>query len=133
MLGRRALVVEVGVLVVAAAVFWFAYWAPRQNGKHDAVDAFSAYAARARLPVRWQQGPGVVESESVGSSYLVCSRRSDASAGAQHLCLTVRTDLPKARQVTGGYRIKTVGYDIPLGDKYACFGYDRGECIQGNG
>jgi hypothetical protein len=130
-LGRRALIVEVGVLVIAAAVWWFAFWSPAQSRKHDAVHAFGAYAAR--LPATWREGADIVDSQHRDDSYLVCSRRAEAEAGVQHLCLTVHIDVPEARRVVGGYRIKTVGYDLPMGEKRDCFGFDRGECVQGNG
>ena len=133
MLSRRALIVEVGVLVIAAAVFWLAYWSPKQSRGDDAVSAFDAYVASENLPAAWRDSPDVVDSESAEDSYLVCSRRADAGRGVRHLCLTVRLDQPEGRRVTGGYRITTVGYDIPLGQKSGCFGFDRGECIQGNG
>jgi len=131
MLARRALVLEVGAIVVVAAVWIFGFWLPGRNHRHEAVRAFDAYAAR--LPASWHPGAASVDSEHAGDSYLVCSKRSDASAGVQHLCLTVRIDRPEGKQVTGGYRIKSVGFDLPQGEKYACFGDDRGECIEGDG
>jgi hypothetical protein len=126
LLRRRAwLFLEIGVLVVGVAIWWFFFQAPGQARKHDALRAFDAYAAK--LPATWREGRDVVTDQD--TAYLVCSRRDEVGKGVQHLCLSIRTDRPQAQRVVGGYRVATIGYDLPTGTKSACFGRDRGECV----
>jgi hypothetical protein len=121
---RAWLLLELGAIVIAVAVWWVFFWAPGQSRKHDALRAFDQYTAK--MPATWRRDRDVVQNED--TSYLVCSRRDAAGKGVRHLCLSVRTDLPKGQQVTGGYRVATIGYDLPTGTKSDCFGLDTGEC-----
>jgi plastocyanin domain-containing protein len=126
LLRRRAwLLLEIGVILVGIAIWWFFFWSPGQARKHDALNAFDAYTAT--MPATWRDGRDVVTDQD--SSYLVCSRRDEVDQGIQHLCLSINTDLPKAQRVVGGYKVATIGYDLPTGTKTDCFGRERGECV----
>jgi hypothetical protein len=128
LLRRRAwLLLEIGVLVVGVAIWWFFFWSPGQTRKHDALNAFDAYAATAKLPAASREGRDVVTDQD--TTYLVCSRRADVAAGVKHLCLTIHTDLPQGQRVVGGYTVSTIGDDLPTGTKTECFGVERGECL----
>jgi hypothetical protein len=122
---RRVWLAELALIVVAVAVWWFFFFAPDRSREDDALAAFDAYTATMAPTLR--QDRDVVRNQD--AAYLVCSRRDTTQRGVDHLCLSVRTDRPEGRRVVGGYRVTTIGYDLPTGTKSRCFGIDAGECI----
>ncbi len=122
---RRPWAFELGAVALAVAIWLVFFWLPGKRHDHQALQAFDAYTAT--MPAQWRTGRDIVEH--TGSYYLVCSTRDDTAKHVRHLCLSVRTDKPTGKRVVGGYRITTIGYDLPTGDKSACFGFDAGECL----
>jgi hypothetical protein len=118
-------ILEAAALLIAVAVWWFFFWRPGQQHEDTARDAFRAYAADQ--PAALREGVDVVSHE--GSNYLVCSRRSETAGGVEHLCMSIHVDAPEGRRVAGGYRVRSIGLELPNGTKTDCFGNQTGECV----